>query len=66
MADIAMCANNLCPAAGHCFRVQARLSYYQSWQNFDYTVGPDGVICEHFMPAYKQQATDRTGAWPST
>ena len=60
MADITMCAQTLCPNAGHCYRVQAPPSDWQSMQTFDYTIGTNGVQCDNYMPMYRVTASDST------
>lgn len=60
MADITMCTQELCPNAGHCYRTTAAPSAWQSWATFDYSISTDGVVCEHYLPAYRTTATDGT------
>ena len=60
MADITMCTQTLCPNAGHCRRVQAVESNWQSWATFSYTISVLGVECENYMPIYRAVATDYT------
>ncbi len=50
MADLTMCTQTLCPNAGHCLRAQATPGERQSMAAFPYTLGADGVICEHYIP----------------
>ena len=52
MADITMCTQTMCPNAGHCYRVQAVEGYWQSWQDFEYTLGVEGVVCDNYLPIY--------------
>ena len=56
MPDISMCTQTQCPNAGHCYRVQATPSEYQSMSAFDYVVDKSGVRCEHYMPMRKDPA----------
>lgn len=55
MPDITMCTQTLCPNASTCYRVQAKPSDYQSYSQFEYTVSPNGVECEHYWPMYKTE-----------
>jgi len=32
--------------------VQAVQSTWQSWQDFEYTVGVEGVVCGNYLPIY--------------
>ena len=52
MADITMCTQILCPKAETCYRRQATPSeIWQSYAQFEYTLGSDGVvICEYYWP----------------
>ncbi len=50
MADITMCTQTLCPNSGHCYRVQAKKSDWQSMATFDYTISVRGVECDNYMP----------------
>lgn len=61
MADIKMCTQTLCPNSGHCYRVQAKASDWQSMATFDYTISAHGVECDNYMPIYRTVATDSTG-----
>ena len=61
MADITMCTNVLCPNAPHCYRVQAIPDEYQSVCNFEYTVSPDGVLCDYYWPTeFRHAISNRT------
>lgn len=60
MADITMCTQTLCPNSGHCYRVQAKASDWQSMATFDYTISVHGVECDNYMPIYRTMATDST------
>ena len=60
MADITMCTQTLCPNAGHCYRVQATASDWQSVMTFQYSISPRGVECENYMPMYRMTASDST------
>ncbi len=60
MADITMCTQVLCPNAGHCYRVQAAPSTWQSWQDFEYTVGVEGVVCGNYLPINGAQISSTT------
>ncbi len=60
MADITMCTQTLCPNAGHCRRIQAAPSKWQSMATFNYTVSARGVECENYMPMYRVTASDST------
>lgn len=60
MADITMCTQTLCPNAGHCYRVQAKASEWQSMAAFDYTISARGVECKMYIPAHSPVATDST------
>lgn len=60
MADITKCTNELCPAAGECWRRNAPNSEWQSWAGFSYGVGAKGVICGSFWPMYETKSTDKT------
>lgn len=53
MADITMCTQTLCPNAGHCRRIQAAPSQWQSMAAFNYTVSARGVECDNYMPMYR-------------
>lgn len=62
MADITMCAQTQCPNAGHCYRVQATPSEYQSMAAFDYVM-EDGVVkCEHYKPM-RRAGQDQAPTW---
>ena len=61
MAGISMCTNSQCPNAGHCYRVQAKPSDWQSYIQFEYQIGPNGVVCENYLPVYRTYATGSTG-----
>lgn len=62
MADITMCTQTLCPNSGHCYRVQAKPSDWQSVATFDYTISERGVECNNYIPMYLRTApTDSTG-----
>lgn len=37
IADITMCASEVCPMREECYRVRAKPSEYQSWSNFEKT-----------------------------
>lgn len=53
MADITMCTNELCPNAASCYRVTATPSErWQSYASFKYTIGPNGVECDHYWQSY--------------
>lgn len=60
MADITMCTQTLCPNAGHCYRVQAAPSDWQSMATFNYTISVRGIECANYMPLYQVMASDRT------
>ena len=60
MADITMCTQTLCPNAGHCRRVQAKASDWQSIATFSYTISTRGVECDSYMPMYRTVVTDST------
>lgn len=60
MPDITMCLNKLCPNSVTCKRVQSRPSDYQSYADFKYTIGVDGVICDNYWPTYQVKITDNT------
>ena len=61
MADITMCNNLMCPAAGDCKRVQATPSeHWQSCGTWEYTIGSDGVHCEGFYPMCDYTKSDRS------
>ena len=56
-----MCANELCPNAAHCYRVQApQSSDWQSVGIYDYTVSIRGVECDGYWPIYRSTASDST------
>lgn len=57
MPDISMCTQTLCPNAESCYRIKAKPSEWQSYSQFEYTIGADGVICEHYWPMYKTKAS---------
>ena len=52
MVDITMCTQTLCPNAGHCYRIQAKASDWQSMATFNYTVSAHGVECDNYIPTY--------------
>lgn len=52
MADITMCRQTLCPNAESCFRVKEKPSNWQSYAEFKYELGEDGVVCDHYLPIY--------------
>jgi hypothetical protein len=59
MADITMCVNTLCPNASSCYRVTATPSeYWQSYCDFKYQVGAEGVICSNYWPTHKVMDAD--------
>ena len=60
MAGISMCTQSMCPNAGHCYRVQAERSTWQSWQDFEYTVGMEGVVCGNYLPLFGAQISSTT------
>jgi hypothetical protein len=62
MPDITMCTQSICPNAMRCYRTLATPGAWQSWATFEYSVGVDGVVCEHYLPAYETTATDNTKA----
>ena len=53
MVDITMCTQTLCPNAGHCYRIQAKASDWQSMATFNYTVSAHGVECDNYIPMYQ-------------
>lgn len=57
MADIAMCLNRQCPKFSACYRAQAEASRWQSFSNFSYEVGVNGVVCESFIPVHTLRQT---------
>lgn len=60
MADITMCANNGCPNAPNCYRVQAIPSDRQSMTLFDYTISGRGVECKNYIPTFRVIMTNGT------
>jgi hypothetical protein len=60
MANFVMCSQTLCPNAGHCCRVQAKTSDWQSVATFDYTISLRGVECKAYTPMYRTVVTDLT------
>ena len=46
IADITMCANEVCPMREECYRVRAKPSEYQSWSNFEYTCNENSGFCD--------------------
>lgn len=60
MADITMCTQTLCPNSGHCYRVQAKKSDWQSMATFDYTISVRGVECDNYMPKTRNLTIDNT------
>lgn len=60
MTDITMCTQKICPNSGHCRRVQAKASDWQSWATFEYTLSARGVECDSYMPMYRTVAIDST------
>ena len=58
MADITMCTQTLCPNAGHCYRVHAKASDWQSVMTFQYSISQRGVECENYLPMYRVTASD--------
>lgn len=61
MADITMCAQTLCPNAGHCYRVQATPNqHWQSMMAFQYTISSRGVECDNYWPTTRTVVTDST------
>ena len=52
MVDITMCTQTLCPNAGHCYRIQAKASDWQSMATFNYAVSAHGVECDNYIPTY--------------
>lgn len=61
MADITMCTQTLCPNSGHCYRVQAKASDWQSMAMFDYTISVRGVECDNYMPIHRTVAATDGG-----
>lgn len=61
MADITMCAQVLCPNAGHCYRAQATPSDWQSMLAFPYTVSTRGVECGSYIPMYRTAVAGSAG-----
>ena len=61
MADITMCAQVLCPNAGHCYRAQATPNDWQSVSTFHYAVSARGVECGDYMPTYRTVVAGSTG-----
>lgn len=57
MPDITMCATEDCPLAEKCYRSPlsgTTVSEHQSFSNFTFSEGPDGVECENFWPVEKE------------
>lgn len=53
MPDITMCATEGCPLAGGCYRSPESgitISEMQSFDNFLFHEGEDGVECENYWP----------------